>query len=138
MLAAAYTIWGAFAILRRAAETNLPQLDSQEFREAVNSCEFSDGTGSKFSAARLNPLTIFRWAGFNPLPVYPELWQCICMILGVYGIGYGIAAWVRLATGASCWSVSGANLFSARLDSSARSGPVDFRSRRAGQFSAMT
>jgi len=42
--------------------------------------------------AILSPLTIFRLAGFNPLPVYPELWQCIGMIVGVYGIGYGIAA----------------------------------------------
>jgi len=42
--------------------------------------------------AILSPLTIFRLAGFNPLPVYPELWQCIGMMVGVYGIGYGIAA----------------------------------------------
>ncbi len=42
--------------------------------------------------AILSPLTIFRLAGFSPLPVYPELWQCIGMIVGVYGIGYGIAA----------------------------------------------
>lgn len=27
-----------------------------------------------------------------PLPNYPELWQCIGMIVGAYGIGYGIAA----------------------------------------------
>lgn len=25
-------------------------------------------------------------------PNYPELWQCIGMIVGVYGLGYGIAA----------------------------------------------
>jgi small multidrug resistance pump len=42
--------------------------------------------------AILRPLTIFRWCGFDPLPVYPELWQCIGMIVGVYGVGYGIAA----------------------------------------------
>ncbi|MEQ9410496.1 MAG: SelL-related redox protein [Fuerstiella sp.] len=42
--------------------------------------------------AILSPLTIFRLAGFDPLPVYPQLWQCIGMIVGVYGIGYGIAA----------------------------------------------
>jgi len=42
--------------------------------------------------AILSPLTIFRLTGFNPLPTYPELWQCIGMIVGVYGIGYGIAA----------------------------------------------
>ncbi|HQX50254.1 MAG TPA: hypothetical protein PLY87_23240 [Planctomycetaceae bacterium] len=41
--------------------------------------------------AILSPLTIFRMAGFNPLPG-TELWQCIGMIVGVYGIGYGIAA----------------------------------------------
>ena len=42
--------------------------------------------------AILSPLTLFRWCGFDPLPLYPELWQCIGMIVGVYGVGYGIAA----------------------------------------------
>lgn len=42
--------------------------------------------------AILTPLTIFRWAGFDPLPSYPQLWQCVGMIVGVYGIGYAIAA----------------------------------------------
>lgn len=42
--------------------------------------------------AIFSPMTIFRWTGFDPLPLYPELWQCIGMIVGVYGIGYGIAA----------------------------------------------
>ena len=42
--------------------------------------------------AILSPLTLFRWCGFDPLPNYPELWQCIGMIVGVYGVGYGIAA----------------------------------------------
>ncbi|MDG1895149.1 MAG: SelL-related redox protein [Fuerstiella sp.] len=42
--------------------------------------------------AILSPLTIFRWAGFDPLPSYPQLWQCVGMIVGVYGIGYAIAA----------------------------------------------
>ncbi len=38
------------------------------------------------------PLALFRWAGVDPLPNYPELWQCIGMIVGVYGVGYWIAA----------------------------------------------
>jgi small multidrug resistance pump len=38
------------------------------------------------------PLTLFRWCGVDPLPNYPELWQCIGMIVGVYGVGYWIAA----------------------------------------------
>ncbi len=42
--------------------------------------------------AILAPMAIFRIAGADPLPVYPELWQCIGMIVGVYGIGYAIAA----------------------------------------------
>lgn len=42
--------------------------------------------------AILSPLTLFSWCGFDPLPLYPELWQCIGMIVGVYGVGYGIAA----------------------------------------------
>ena len=25
--------------------------------------------------AILSPLTLFRWCGFDPLPIYPELWQ---------------------------------------------------------------
>lgn len=27
-----------------------------------------------------------------PLPNYPEIWQCLGMVIGVYGIGYAIAA----------------------------------------------
>jgi hypothetical protein len=42
--------------------------------------------------AILLPLTIFEWAGMEP-PRYPELWQCIGMIVGVYGIGYIVAAY---------------------------------------------
>ncbi|MEM9351736.1 MAG: alkyl hydroperoxide reductase [Planctomycetota bacterium] len=38
------------------------------------------------------PMAIFRWAGFDPLPTYPQLWQCIGMIVGVYGVGYACAA----------------------------------------------
>ena len=39
----------------------------------------------------LFPLAPFRWAGMQP-PNYPQLWQCIGMIVGVYGVGYWIAA----------------------------------------------
>ncbi len=38
------------------------------------------------------PVRFLGWLGFDPMPVYPELWQCIGMIVGVYGIGYAIAA----------------------------------------------
>lgn len=38
------------------------------------------------------PATTLTWAGFDPLPRYPQLWQCIGMIVGVYGIGYLVAA----------------------------------------------
>lgn len=37
------------------------------------------------------PLVAFEWAGME-LPNYPSLWQCIGMIVGVYGVGYAIAA----------------------------------------------
>lgn len=37
------------------------------------------------------PLLPFQWAGMEP-PRYPEIWQCVGMIVGVYGIGYLIAA----------------------------------------------
>lgn len=39
----------------------------------------------------LFPLAPFRWAGMDE-PNYPQLFQCIGMIVGVYGIGYWIAA----------------------------------------------
>lgn len=44
------------------------------------------------SFAILMPQALFRWVGLDPLPLYPEFWQCIGMIVGVYGIGYAIAA----------------------------------------------
>ena len=37
------------------------------------------------------PTAPFRWIGLE-LPNYPSSWQCIGMIVGVYGIGYAIAA----------------------------------------------
>jgi len=39
----------------------------------------------------LFPMQPFRWASMQP-PNYPELWQCIGMMVGVYGVGYAIAA----------------------------------------------
>jgi hypothetical protein len=39
----------------------------------------------------LFPLTIFRFLGIEP-PNYPQIWQCISMIVGVYGVGYAAAA----------------------------------------------
>ncbi|MGI9188119.1 MAG: alkyl hydroperoxide reductase [Gaiellales bacterium] len=41
--------------------------------------------------AVLLPASAFDFAGLEQ-PNYPELWQCIGMIVGVYGIGYAIAA----------------------------------------------
>jgi len=43
------------------------------------------------AAVVLFPLVPFRWAGMIE-PNYPQLFQCIGMIVGVYGIGYWIAA----------------------------------------------
>lgn len=40
----------------------------------------------------LFPALPFQWAGMTP-PNYLSLWQCIGMIVGVYGIGYAIAAY---------------------------------------------
>jgi hypothetical protein len=37
------------------------------------------------------PHTAFDWADM-PQPNYPQLWQCIGMIVGVYGVGYIAAA----------------------------------------------
>ena len=39
----------------------------------------------------LFPLSIFNLAGMEP-PRYPGIWQCVGMIVGVYGIGYWLAA----------------------------------------------
>ncbi len=39
----------------------------------------------------LFPNVLFDWAGMAR-PNYPELWQCIAMIVGVYGVGYAAAA----------------------------------------------
>ena len=37
------------------------------------------------------PNALFDWASMER-PNYPQLWQCLGMIVGVYGIGYAIAA----------------------------------------------
>ena len=39
----------------------------------------------------LFPHSIFDWLHMERLN-YPEIWQCVGMIVGVYGIGYWIAA----------------------------------------------
>ncbi|MDQ3649928.1 MAG: alkyl hydroperoxide reductase [Acidobacteriota bacterium] len=41
--------------------------------------------------AVLFPLAIFHWARMEP-PNHPQIWQCVGMIVGVYGVGYIIAA----------------------------------------------
>ena len=37
------------------------------------------------------PTTLFRWAGMAAIN-YPQIWQCVGMLVGVYGFGYLIAA----------------------------------------------
>lgn len=39
----------------------------------------------------LFPLALFEATGLQT-PLYPSIWQCVGMIVGVYGIGYWIAA----------------------------------------------
>jgi len=39
----------------------------------------------------LTPLSAFRLLGMAP-PNYPQIWQCVGMIVGVYGVGYACAA----------------------------------------------
>jgi hypothetical protein len=39
----------------------------------------------------LFPHALFDWAGLAR-PNYPGLWQCVGMIVGVYGVGYWVAA----------------------------------------------
>lgn len=43
------------------------------------------------AAVVLAPTAPFAWLGLEP-PRYPEIWQCVGMIVGVYGIGYALAA----------------------------------------------
>lgn len=40
----------------------------------------------------LFPAATLRWAGLSTPVDYPQLWQCIGMIVGTYGVGYLIAA----------------------------------------------
>jgi small multidrug resistance pump len=37
------------------------------------------------------PFAPFHWAGMEP-PNYPEIWQCLGMVIGVYGLLYALAA----------------------------------------------
>jgi hypothetical protein len=39
----------------------------------------------------LDPGALFRLSGIAQ-PTYPQIWQCVGMIVGVYGIGYAVAA----------------------------------------------
>ncbi len=39
----------------------------------------------------LRPFDVFDWAGLVR-PNYPEIWQCVGMVVGVYGVGYWAAA----------------------------------------------
>lgn len=38
------------------------------------------------------PVASYRWCGFPDSQASMPLWQCLGMIVGVYGIGYAIAA----------------------------------------------
>ena len=39
----------------------------------------------------LFPLALFGFLGME-LSNYPEIWQCVGMLVGVYGVGYAVAA----------------------------------------------
>jgi hypothetical protein len=43
------------------------------------------------AAVVIQPNAFFAWADL-PVPRYPEIWQCVGMIVGVYGVGYALAA----------------------------------------------
>jgi len=72
----------------------------------------------------LFPTALFRWGGMAP-PNYPQIWQCVGMVVGVYGIGYLISAcnplrhWQIVFVGllgkilgpiGMCWSVARGDL----------------------------
>ena len=56
-----------------------------------------------FAAAALYNLAFGMWAALWPLafftifrlepPRYPAIWACLGMVIGLYGVGYGYAAW---------------------------------------------
>lgn len=37
------------------------------------------------------PNALFQWSALTP-PRYPEIWQCVGMVVGVYSVGYLVAA----------------------------------------------
>jgi hypothetical protein len=41
-------------------------------------------------AVILLPNLVFELAGMQ-LPIYPMIWQCVGMVIGVYGVGYWVA-----------------------------------------------
>ena len=43
------------------------------------------------AAVVIAPMALFELTGLAP-PRYPMIWQCVGMIVGVYGVGYAIAA----------------------------------------------
>ena len=56
-----------------------------------------------FAAAASYNISFGLWAAFRPLsfftsfdlkpPGYPAIWACLGMVIGLYGLGYGYAAW---------------------------------------------
>ena len=52
------------------------------------------------AAVVLFPLAFFHLAGL-PEPNYPEIWQCVGMIVGVYGVG----SWFAAADPARHWPI---------------------------------
>ena len=58
--------------------------------------------------AVLFPLAAFALVGMAP-PNYPQFWQCIGMIVGVYGIGYGCAGRFRDQSGNLTAKILGCN-----------------------------
>ena len=86
------TISGAF--LTNAAESSDMQLERIETAPWMRHVLRAAGVYNLIwgGIAILFPLAMFRWTSFEELPRYPELWQCLGMVIGVYGIGYWIAA----------------------------------------------
>jgi hypothetical protein len=69
----------------------------------------------------LFPLALFRVLGMEP-PNYPQIWQCVGMIVGIYGVGYAAAALAPLRH----WPVVLAGLLGKIL------GPIAFLSAGVG------
>jgi len=72
-----------------SSPTAISQPSPRWMRQVLLAAGIYNGLWGAF--AILFPGALFQWLHMAP-PNYPQFWQCIGMIVGVYGLGYAIAA----------------------------------------------